>query len=47
MVVIDMARLTDIFVFPHTGSAGAAASRAFVTPRLLTPGTLAFLPSAR
>ena len=41
-----MARLVDIFVFTHTGNAGAAA-RALVAPRLLTPGTLAFLPSAR
>ena len=41
-----MARLTLIFVFPHTGNAGAAA-RPRVTPRLLTPGTLAFLPTAR
>jgi hypothetical protein len=41
-----MARLADIFVFMHTGNSGAAA-RALVTRRLLTPGTLAFLPSAR
>ena len=46
MVGIDMARLADILGFTHTGSAGAAA-RVLVTPRLLTPGTLAFLPPAR
>jgi hypothetical protein len=41
-----MARLNDIFVLVHTGSAGAAA-RALAPRLLLTPGTLAFLTSAR
>lgn len=41
-----MARLVDLFAFMHTGNAGAAA-RAFVSRLHLTPGTLAFLPSAR
>jgi hypothetical protein len=46
MVGIDMARLNDILVLTHTGGAGAAA-RALATRILLTPGTLAFLSSAR
>jgi hypothetical protein len=41
-----MARLTHIFVLTHTGGAGAAA-RALGSRLLLTPGTLAFLSSAR
>jgi hypothetical protein len=46
MVGLDMARLVDIFVFMHAGNAGAA-TRAYVSRPLLTPGTLAFLSSAR
>lgn len=46
MVGFDMARLLDILVITSAGRAGAAA-RAFVTRPLLTPGTLAFLSSAR
>ena len=41
-----MARFSDIFVFKHTGNAGAAA-RVLSSRRFLTPGTLAFLASAR
>jgi hypothetical protein len=46
MVSIDMARLNNIFVRTHTGDSGAAA-RALPSRLLLTPGTLAFLSSAR
>jgi hypothetical protein len=46
MVGLDMARLIDIFAFMHTGNA-CGATRARVSRLLLTPGTLAFLSSAR
>jgi hypothetical protein len=46
MVGRNMARLIDIVLSIHTGIAGAVARADF--PRLLlTPGTLAFLQSAR
>jgi hypothetical protein len=41
-----MARLAHIRCSTHTGGAGVAA-RALALRRLLTPGTLAFFPSAR
>jgi hypothetical protein len=41
-----MARLPDIVVSLHTGIVGAV-SRADFSRLLLTPGTLAFLQSAR
>ena len=46
MVGPDMARLAHNVFFLNTGSAGAV-SRAHFSGRLLTPGTLAFLKSAR
>jgi hypothetical protein len=46
MVGRNMARLIDIVVSLHTGIAGAVA-RADFSRLLLTPGTLAFLTSAR
>jgi hypothetical protein len=46
MVGLDMARLIHMFAFMHVGIAGAA-TRVLVTRNLITPGTLAFLSSAR
>ena len=46
MVGPDMARLASIVSFIHTGIAGAM-SRADFNRLLVTPGTLAFLKSAR
>jgi hypothetical protein len=46
MVGRNMARLIDIVLSIHTGIAGAV-SRADFPRLLLTPGTLAFLQSAR
>jgi hypothetical protein len=47
MVGLNMARLADLFVFTHTGNVAGALARAIFGRRLLTPGTLAFLPFAR
>jgi hypothetical protein len=46
MVGLNMARLAYIVLSIHTGNAGAM-SRADFPRLLLTPGTLAFLKSAR